>query len=287
MRSAFKLKPSKGTKKVKRSVRRTKKVSEPVKSYIKKELAKNIENKVSINVDYSGSILTLQRDNAGTLTYNYGIFNPYANNQFAINQGVAMNERIGNRIKLKKWIMKGTIYVDPESYASNNLGVFSQGLGYIDYYLGRKNNLAEQITTDLEFLYQNGPTATTPTAQLEERLYSINKDQYKIYYHKRVKIGQSSYIGIGTGFPVFPPNNDYKLNHEFKIDICKLVCKNHIIKYEDGNNTAEDALLQSLTMFATITMPSNDPNTSVIPIPGTSYSPVRWFCTSYIEYEDA
>lgn len=279
MRSAFKLKPSKGTKKVKRSVRRTKKVSEPVKSYIKKELAKNIENKVSINVDYSGSILTLQSDSNSLVTYNYGIFNPYANNQFAINQGVAMNERIGNRIKLKKWILKGTIYADPNAQSI----YFPQSLGYIDYYLGRKNNLTEQVDTQLEYLYQNGPTAITPTAQLEERLYSINKDQWKIYYHKRVKIGFSAPT---TSYNLVSPNNDYKLNHEFKIDICKLVCKNHVIKYEDANNTAEDALLQSLTMFATITMPSEDP-LSTLPPDTTAYSPVRWYCTSYIEYEDA
>lgn len=286
MRSAFKVKPSKGTKKVKRSVRRTKKVSEPVKSYIKKELAKNIENKVSINVDYSGSILTVQSDNNNLITYNYGIFNPYANNQFAINQGVAMNERIGNRIKLKKWIMKGTIYVDPLAPPTAG-STFPLSLGYIDYYLGRKNNLTEQITTDLEFLYQNGPAANTPTGQLEERLYPINRDEYKIYYHKRVKIGQSTYFGTGTPVPYVMPNNDYKLNHEFKIDICKLVCKNHIIKYDDANSTAEDALLQSLTMFATFTMPSADVDPTSQPANSTAYSPVRWYLTSYIEYEDA
>lgn len=282
LKSAFKLRKSKGTKKTVKKVAKSKGLSKTVKSYVKKELAKNIENKMSVNIPFSSSILTLQTNNSSAVTINYGVFNPYDNQQFAITQGVSNNNRIGNKIKLKKWMVRGTIYADPNEIKGS--AAFPMGAGYIDYYLGRKVDLTTSFTIDLEDFYQNGPASVSPEGFIQERTYSINKDVYKIYHHKRVKIGPA---GVGWPNSQILPNNDYKLNHEFKFDICKYVCKNHTIKYNDEDSDPQDALLQALCVFATFTMPCYDVNQVGLQADETYYSPVRWELNSFIEYEDA
>lgn len=258
----------------------TKLQNKTVRSIVKKEIANNIENKMTINVDYTGSVLTIQTDASNNISYNYGIFNPVTQGLFGITQGVQQNQRIGNKIKLKRWIVKGSIYMDPVVETSL---CFPQQQCYVNLYLGRKNNLTEDVDTTLENLYQNGPSANNPQGLIMERLYSINKDEYKIYWHRRYKIGQAS--GASTAFVL--GNNDYILNKEFGLDICRYVCKNSVLKYDDANTVVENALLSSLTMFCTITMANHDVTTQGIQAEQTFYSPVRWEMSSYAEYEDA
>lgn len=271
----------------KRSTKKnTYKVPKAIKTYVKKETAKNIENKLSSTVGNTQSVLTVQYA-SGVPTFNYYLFSPSQSGLFSMQQGVGQDQRIGNIIKLKRWVVKGSVYFDPNFSAGiQGTSAFSQGQGYVDVYFGRPTNMSNTIQPQLPGLYQDGAQTITPECNLVERLYSINRDQYKVYWHKRFKIGTSgNTLGLGTGSTL---NNDYKLNHEFGFDVCKLCTKNKILKYDDNTTDPSDALVDSLYLWATFTMPGVDYNyQNVGQSNQTVYSPPKIACQTYIEYEDA
>lgn len=79
-------------------------------------------------------------------------------------------------------------------------------------------------------------------------------------------------------------NNDFSFTRTFGFDVCKYILKNKHVKYEDGDTTPNDDMIENLTIFATFypavgNVPANDltnPN---------SYYAVNF--QSYAEYEDA
>lgn len=254
-----------------------------IKTMIKKEIASNVENKISGNVAYSASTMNIVQQVSTAPILSYAVWCPYNNSLFSIAQGVSESNRIGNVIKLKRWVIKGTLYADP-AFDASSLLAFPQNQMYVDLYFGRKLNMQDAVDDQLTDFYQNGSSSYTPEGQITERLYSVNKDQYKIYWHKKYKIGPASQTMITPSIS----NNDYQLNREFGFDVCKLVCKNKKIKYNDGSNVANDTLLESLTLWCVVTLPNNNIDTTLTPTdPTTYYSPVRIQANTYIEYEDA
>lgn len=260
-----------------------------IKTMVKKEIARNIENKISPVVQISSSILTVPVDASGNGTLQYLVNAPVQNGLLNIIQGTSQSQRLGNQIKLKRWVIKGTVYFDLNNGTIEIPAVsnpFKQNQGYVNLYFGRKLNMDNQIDTELTDLFQNGSDAVSPQGLIIDRLYTINRDVYKIYWHKEYKIGISALSGQ-------PPlsgslnNNDYKLNEEFGFDVCKLCTKNKVIKYDDDAAQPNDALLNSLTLFATYTNPNADMNLTLLTENDTYYSPVRLEALSYVEYEDA
>jgi len=285
MRGASRGKSSKGTIKPRKSNKRpisSNKVNKSIRTMVKKEISKNIENKITTNASTEQSVLTINYDSTSAkYIFDYISWSPENDgNVLELEQGTAQNQRIGNTIKLKRWIVKGSVYYDPNAISTNQPEYFPQQQGYVDIYFGRQLNMANVIPSTLLDLYQNGGTTFTPGGAILERTYSINKEEYKIYWHKRYKIGTASTTGEWS-------NNDYKLNHEFGFDICKLVCKNKILKYSDSSNVTEDQLVNSLTLFATFTMPNQNVKTTYTEDTNFYYSPVKISATSYAEYEDA
>lgn len=287
-------KPRKSTKKYSKFVKVYNKptLNPVIKTYVKKELAKNIENKITQNVANAANVLTITAFSEPTPpTFSYYRWAPQGNgNLFSISQGTAQNERVGNKIKIKRWIVKGSVYANSafgQTEANGNPNLSGQMI--VKLYFGRKVNISDVVDGTLAELYQEGGQAITPDGDVVERLYAINKDNYKVYWQRTFKIGVS--VQAGTGAVIGESNNDYKLSREFGFDICKLVCKNHITKYDDNTADPNDAMLDSLTLWATCTNPTGDIITA--PLfggggPGTAYNSVPYItATSYAEYEDA
>lgn len=243
---------------------------------INRVVNKNVENKVTGIVTDSNSVLSIDVSGGMATDYNYFLFNPVNSGLLNLTQGVNVDQRIGNRITLKRYVIKGSIYWDP-SYTSstNNSPGFLQAQGYVDLYIGRPRDIGSIIDNDLPLFYQNGSQTITPTAQIEERTYSVNKDDYNILYHKRYKVGTNNTSG----------NNDYALNREFGIDLCRKHYKNRIIRYNDANVQPNDAYLDSTYIWATFTCPNTNPVLGDTET--TIYSPVRMIVSAYAEYEDA
>lgn len=276
-RKTYKKATGKGKAKPKRKVY-AKMQNKTVRSIVKKEIARNVENKITANDAVEQSILSVLSNpsGGGVNTLTYVVINPVANGLLNMTQGVDVVSRIGNKIKLKRFVIKGTVYYDPQATPSI---AFPQSQGYVDVYFGRLLNMAGTISSQLPNFYQNGNTSTAPYCALIERCSRVNKDLYKIYWHKRFKIGNTGTSTIS--------NNDYSLNREFGLDVCKLVCKNKIVKYEDNTPTPNDALLHSLCLFATFSMPNENMPLTGLANSTTYYSPVKIAVNSYCEYEDA
>lgn len=258
---------------------------------VKSVIAKNVENKFTLTKTYQAPVGNVINSGLPNLYY-YTFFTWAVGNQanattqqlFNIPQGTAQNNRIGNTIKVKRWIIKGMI-------SPNIFGTLAPytALGYVDVYFGRLKLNTKEITEQLSDLYQNGSTSITPQMKQTDILNPINKDVYKIYYHRRFKTGTSGIQGANTSLPLAsePVNNDYKLTHTFGFDVCKYLCKDRKITFGDGNNTPLDVDIATLTLFATFTPFTGQAFNNTTPVNQSLPTYMTMSCTSYAEYEDA
>lgn len=273
-------------------------------------IARNVENKYSTTILYKEPIITqLQTIPAGagsattTGLKKFFTWSPgnSANLMTTISQGAAVNQRVGNKIKIKRWIIKGII--QPNNSFNNSQvigdstlnwtnGKFSNTTqGYVDIYFGKYTLNVAPVDSELTKFYQSGATDITPTGTAQEQLYNINRDLYKIYYHKRFQMGGNNNAAAQT--------NDFSLTRSFGFDVCKYVLKNHMLKYDEATTIALDANMENLTMWAIfhpavgnvgltpITMVQDGttpPYQAQSSLQSTFY---ELNCMSYFEFEDA
>jgi len=247
-------------------------------------IAKNVENKISNTIT----------SNPYVCTWASGALPVWAHKNFDalfnMIQGPTMWQRIGNRIKLKRWVMKGLIHPANENdpYSSGATFLRHSYQGTVTVFLLKGVNATYPITT-LPALLQDGNTTKNATGQLLDQLYSINKDQYKIYWSRKFKVGPAQ-----TGTPVaggsyttpvpLVSNNEYKASATFGFDICKYIGKNAIIKYNDNDSGAQlPPSMVGLTMCAIWSPIAGN----LGPQAGTPNSYYAINFTSFIEYEDA
>lgn len=255
---------------------------------VQKVIAGNVENKYTSTITNSNPISLVQQ---GTLDqYFFYVWAPGQNvsgsQLFNLLSGTYQNNRIGNTIKLKRWIIKGII--EPVTVdAEQMLGGMT---GYVDIYFGRyKSNLAP-VDIALPKLYQNGGTTKSPTCSSTDQLECLNTDNYKVYYYRRFKMG-AQFQELTSTVPglVAPANNDFKLSQTFGFDVCKYVMKNKHLKYDDTSVASpspppNDPDVQNLTLWATFS-----PWTKQALPQGTGSFKTLYHihALSYAEYEDA
>lgn len=262
-----------------------------VKTMVKKEIAGNIENKFTITRAYQAPVGNVQNTGIPNVyNYTFYVWCPSAQTSattqqlFNIPQGTAQNNRIGNSIKIKRWIIKGMI--SPNVFG--NLAPYT-ALGYVDIYFGRLRLNTKDVTNQLSDLYQNGGSSTTPSMSQTDILLPLNKDIYKVYYHRRFKTGTSGVNAASTLLPLAsePVNNDYKLTHTFGFDVCKYICKDRKVTFSDTNNTPLDVDLASLTLWATFTPFTGQAFNNTTAVGGLLPTYMNLTATTYAEYEDA
>lgn len=240
-----------------------------VQKMVKQEIARNVENKLTNIVETNTSIITVTSPSVPQ----YFVWAPSGTaNIFSMAQGTANDQRIGNRIKLKRWIVKGAIL--PSTVGSY---IPSTELGYVHLYLLRRNDY-QPVTSGLVSFYQNGSTSASPDGSLLQTFSAVNKDVYKVYWSRTYKMGSSNLTTLNS-------NNDFSLVKRFGFDICKLIAKNKILKYDDAQVDVEDQLVDSLTLVAVWQNASSD--VSLTPAPGITQVFYNVAVQSYAEYEDA
>ena len=248
-------------------------------------ISAKIENKLSASAFFNAPICYWPSGNPDWYNNNYT-----ATNFFNLSQGVGQGDRIGNTIKLKRWVIKGLINpslgrppVDPA--AANVFNPFTyQGTATV-MLIKYRNGIA--IPTNIPKLWQDGNIAIDPVGTQIDKLQPVNKDLYKVYWRKTFKLGCSNTAtnsqATATNWPLFA-NNDYKVSATFGLDVCQYVGRNAKITYEDAQTTA--------------CMPSSLENLSLVclwsPLTQNMYAdpdaPYTWYSvalTSYFEYEDA
>jgi len=254
---------------------------------VQRIISQNVENKFTDSRTRIDPIMYLRDGGTDPNFFEYYLWAPGSNSLGSqildISQGTKQNERVGNTIKLKRWIIKGLIQPNVAGYEDVTTCLTNTFCGYVDVYFGRLLNNASAITNQLDDLYQAGAGAITPNATAATILYPINKDKYKIYWRKRFKMGNLiPYATTTTGEN--QTNNDFSMTRTFGFDVCKYILKNKHIKYEDGDTNPNDDMVENLTLFATF-YPAIG-NVSVAQTVGkASYYALN--VQTYAEYEDA
>jgi len=215
----------------KRYSRKTKKptVTTNIKRYVKKQIHKNIENKMQ-NVNFSEDFGNFLQS---TSMHSYPI-TPYTG-YLQIGHGVLQNNRVGNQIRTAKVMLNYVLRPNPYS-ALNNAGPAPVE---IEMFLGYLKQFPSTLPTPGDFnnFYQVGNTSVAPTGNLNDLASSVNKDYFVIKKQWRHKIGYANNAGTGSNvaYQTFA-NNDFKLNIVKKLNITQHVPK--LIQFNDASPTA-------------------------------------------------
>ena len=250
-----------------------------VLAIVKTQLSKNIENKRTYTYNTQNPVAQVQY-----LASYWLLVNNWHNLIFGMNQGVGEQQRLGNQIRLKRWVIKGMISpsIGGVQYDENAYLFYSQQ-GYLTLYFGKQKD-GVAMTSSLTGLFDSGNGQVDPNGSQLQSMYPLNTDRYKIYWKKRFKLSPSYGANATTRLS---PNNDFDCVRTFGFDVCKYILKNAVLKYNDTSTAPYNQTLHDLGFFATWTPAIGD---MASPFPqGSALMPhfYRVNLTSYAEYEDA
>jgi len=239
---------------------------------VNKIISRNVENKMTTSYSNTSTVCSV----ASLANPVWYLQKDWNTKVFTIAQGVQEAQRIGNQIRLKKWVIRGLIH--PVDNTSNILLNTSQG--YVDIYFGRLNTNGE-LSSSLPNLLDNGNTSEAPSGTMAQIFRRVNKDEYKIYYHKRFKVSPANSVS-GQQTTI---NNDFGLVKTFGFDVCKHICKSAVIKYNDSDNDPNNDMIRRLALWATWTPAIGNMGTNSNPQTLSHYYNIS--IQSYADYEDA
>jgi len=158
-----------------------------VKTYVKRTIHNNIENKVWIDYGVNQSITTA---NTTTPTFENLILTPAV--------GTQQNQRIGNTLKIRSAVIRGHVNLLP--YSLDNTSVAPQ---YIKMWIARSkrintNDLA--ATTCSSTFFETGSGTTGFQGNMLDMELSNNKDEWTILQTRTIKVGVGS--NNTTNYPV-------------------------------------------------------------------------------------
>lgn len=246
-------------------------VSLAVKSYVKKQIHVNIENKIAnfnpATVPFGNYLESTNLHMRPLLPYpGYNV----------ISQGIGEGARIGNEIKLRKVTLNYVLR--PLPYSATSPGNPFPGPSEVEMFLGFLKQAPGILpgTVDIGYLYQGGNVSYAPSGGLVDLIADVNKDYWTIKKRWRHKMGYSQYTGTGSSPAVqYNSNNDFKLNVVKKMDITRLCPKT--LKFNDADNLMQG---QNLFMFFQSVSAGGSITTSAIQSCNLDY----WVS---ITYEDA
>lgn len=203
------------------------KVTKPIKNYVKKEIARQAENKqADIVAGYQIGPYS------GTFWNTTGIIpiTPY-DGFITILQGTGQNNRIGNQVRTRKVILRGVLFPNIFNATSNP----SPKPMEIKFFFGHHKISSTILPQSASFnaFYQNGSGSSTFTNNLLDLLKPINKDTWTVKKTFTYKIGYAD-ANSSTGVN-YISNNDFKLNRKFSIDLTKYCPK--VLKWNDNATT--------------------------------------------------
>jgi len=242
-----------------RKNRRTKKVSNAIKLYVKKAIHSNEENKVFIRYGINQSLVTA----VGTVpTFVY--LTPYPT------QGTGQSNRVGNQIKCVKAFIRGHVNLLPYNALSNP----SVGPVIVKMWLCscKTVNTATLATTqiDTNFFETNNTTAGFQGNMLDAEL-SQNKDIWTIYKTKTIELGATANpVGSGNATAW---NDNSKFTIPFYFSYARHMRKQ--LKFNDTDTYATNHNI--FLVFQAIYADGSS----------TSVTPAEYHYSSRVEYEDA
>lgn len=218
----------------KKGAKKPKKVTKNVKTYVKAQIHRNIENK---EINYSsGQIDMYNAANAAFGTQNTAPLTP-STAYMTIPQGNGEGSRVGNKVRVMKAILE--IFMAPKPYdATTNAVPTPQDVQLFIYNVKPlQDSIGSVQAGTLINFFQNGSTSTAISGNSVDLLSDVNKDIYTLKMKRTFKLGYSQSSGTGgqVGFQ-YMSNNDYKMNIVRKFNVTK--CFNKIIGWNDTSTTA-------------------------------------------------
>jgi len=241
-------------------------------------IARNVENKRTTAAQAVAPVCTFSV--AGVPTWY--VLKSWNTNVWKIGQSALNAGRIGNHIKMKRWIIKGQIIPDTPGIAFNDTsGYLKQSYqGYLTLFFGRRTD-TDEVPGTLSGLFDSGNSTFSPVGSSTEMMLPINKELYKVYWRQTFKLGAAYGPNAST---TQSPNNDFDLTRTFGFDACKYIMKNRILKYNDVSDSPSDRDLTRLAVWA-IWRPAIGSLSNPNLFNTNSFYNIN--LTSYGEYEDA
>lgn len=177
--------------------------------------------------------------------------------------GTGQGDRIGNKIRTKKVTMDFCLYSNPYN-GTTNLVPQPMEIAFWVCSVKEENTLP----TSLNDFFQNGNTTSGLAGTLADYVKSVNTDKYTVHRQFVKKLGFADYGGTGaTGSqPLFGnyANNDYKLNHNFTLDLTKY-CPKNIVWNDSGNPTSK------VVFIVMEAIPANGAGIAIDQLPASMY----------------
>jgi len=197
-----------------------------VQKMVKREIARNIENKQVRNQ------LTQRIGSYPANFPNFSTRNVIDTSLLLrnIGQGSGQGQRIGNHIKLKNMTLNCTLF--PSSTYTKPILV---KMWIVSDRLNPCNATATDVTDSMDntlsqpggTFFENGNTTSGLLGNLFDLSMTTNKDRFRLFKTKIFKLGVNNTAGFH--------NNDYKLTCRYKINLTKYM--NKLVKYQDSLTT--------------------------------------------------
>lgn len=210
-----------------RRMRRTR-VPKPIKTYVKKAIARDSENKTKIK-NLTGTV----SGNADLiLTPASSTLPQYFDLSPVVTAGTGYNNRIGNKIRLKSFIVDCQFFL---SYAAIT-ATTDCPVNIYYFVLNTRDTPATLSASDLDKLFYNeSGTTQYLSGSGFANTQRLNHDFFNIIAHnyprRPIKLGYSQYSSGGLG-----SNNDYKESFHLRLNLTKKL--NKVIRFDASNTTA-------------------------------------------------
>jgi len=188
------------------------KVPIAIKQYVQRQIAVSEETK---HQNFS-SLTTLLTYTAATQTLRTL---DLASCLGLITQGTGQGNRIGNKIKVKKLIVRGWLSV------GNSFGTGGATPQCVKMMVGRLKQTFATPDGSYSALYQSGSSTAAPTNTYFDILRPIQRDQYIIYHQKVFKLATATNASGSNA------SNDFNMLVPFSINLNKHV---NVLNYADG-----------------------------------------------------
>lgn len=220
----------------------------PLKKMIRREIARNVENKVA--EIYNGSAQYFSSNSANWITSNV-VPMGFVPTALTVNQGVSQGQRVGNKIKVKKLFLKGTLIPEDYSATSNSTPCPVQ----VRLLFISDRAAPASVPGSLTDLFQFGGTTQGPLGNLTDMWAPVNTDRYSVHASKTFKLGPASLGNStaaqypnGTSAPGANSNNDFKLNQNFHFDIKKMLPE--FVTFNDNTTAATSRVVSMVVLIA-------------------------------------
>lgn len=239
-----------------------------VKKMIKREIARDVETKQFNQYDLGTNIYPI---NHASFVDSITPVAP-SSEGVIIFQGTGQGDRIGNKIKIKKVVLKGTMHPLPYN-ATTNAAVVPVQVKFWFFYDRENPTSVPNPTSDF---FQFGNTVSSMQNDLVDLWAPINKDKYTVLMTRTFKLGFAQFTTTGTVVSNSgTPNNDFKMNANFSFDLTKYMPTHYTYRDNNSNPTTRGLYWMAQAISAT----------------GTQFSattvPAQMSWTHTVEYEDA